>query len=270
MRPVDQTGWAARKQRFTLPDGRSLGYIDSGGDGPVLLLLHGFTDNSRSYSLIEPWLQGYRLVMPDLPGHGATDAGAVLGIDSFAADVVALVRALDLRQLAVIGHSMGAMTGITVAARLRLEVTALVTICGSLRPALPQDGLIERAIRGLSDPVDPADPFFDEWHFCSHPVPADFLGALRREAAAIRVRVWHGILDRLDHTDLSADAAAVAAPVLCIAGSDDPLFGSDHRAVLAAGFAQAQAVVLEGYGHNPHWEDPQRVAGLIRAFLSPE
>lgn len=253
-----------------LPDGRPLTFIDSGGPGPVLLLVHGYTDSSRSFSMMVPRLGQYRLIIPDLPGHGGSAARAGLRVSDFATDISALVCALGLGRFTVIGHSMGAMIGIDLAARLQDDVTRLVTISGTLRPQFPPDSSISREIEALADPIDPADPFFDDWHACRRAVDAAFLMRMRAEAAAIPASIWKGILRGFADTDLTDMARQVARPVLCIGGSDDALFDASHRRALLQAFENAQGFVLEDHGHNPHWEDPDKVADLILAFLERE
>lgn len=72
--PIDQAGWVARKQSVYLPNGIDLAYVELGDpQGEPLLLLHGFTDTSRSWTELAPHLERYRVLIPDLRGHGASD-----------------------------------------------------------------------------------------------------------------------------------------------------------------------------------------------------
>ncbi|WP_245449679.1 alpha/beta hydrolase [Rhizobium leguminosarum] len=264
---LDQDGWTTRKRTFRLVDGRSLVYIDTGGPGPTLLLLHGYSDSSRSFSLLEPWLAGYRLIIPDLPGHGGSGVGTGLTVPHFTDDIVALVTALSMERFAVIGHSMGAMISIAVAARLPDVVTALITISGSVRPAFPRHDPVTNGILGLCDPIDPGDPFFKLWHSCPHAVDPCFLAAVSREAAAIPAEIWHGILACFSTLDLTETGVQVTAPALCIGGSEDALFGATHRLALEDALPKAQSVLMEGFGHNPHWEDSEKVSIILRDFF---
>jgi pimeloyl-ACP methyl ester carboxylesterase len=264
---VDQDGWTARKHILRLTDGRSLAYIDTGGSGPALLLLHGYSDSSRSFSLLEPWLCDYRLVIPDLPGHGGSVIGAGMTVADFSDDIIALMTALSVERFAVIGHSMGAMIGIDLAARLPDVVVGLVTISGTVRPAFPRGDLITGGILGLCDPIDPGDPFFDLWHACPHPVDPCFLAPISREAAAIPAKIWHGILACFSTLDLTDVAVQVRVPALCIAGSEDTLFDAGHRFAVEGALSKAQSVLMEGFGHNPHWEDAEKVSAVLHDFF---
>ena len=260
-----QAGWNDRKRFLPAGDGR-LAYID-GGDGAAapLFLLHGYTDSSRSWSLIEPHLAGWRLVMPDLPGHGLSTPAPQPAVEAFADDIVRLADALGIERFAVAGHSMGAATAFALAARHGGRITALASICGSLRPgrlALGAD------IRALADPIDPQGPFLREWHRCALPVDADFIGWMAREAAAMPAAVWRALCDMLEAIDLRRAAGEITAPVLLLAAEKDVLFGASHRAALCAALPRAEAETLAGHSHNPHWESPARVAASLLSFFS--
>ena len=263
----DQERWNARKRIHRLSGGRPLAFIETQGDGPALMLLHGYTDSSRSYSMIEPSLQGLRLLIPDLPGHGRSAAGAGLDVESVAGDLAELLDARQIGAVILVGHSMGAMVAIALAARLGPRATALVTISASVAPGSLLDDPLAASILALADPIDPAEPFFDLWHACSQPVDALFLSHARQEAAAIPAAVWHRILKNFGVTDLRDTAARISVPVLCIAGGEDMLFDAGHRAAVEAAMPMATARLLAGQGHNPHWEDAAGTARLIRDFI---
>ncbi|WP_324765009.1 alpha/beta hydrolase (plasmid) [Sinorhizobium meliloti] len=260
--------WHHRKRRVELPGRRPIAFVDSGGSGPPLLLLHGFSDTGRSFVALAPLLAGYRLIIPDLPGHGASAMADGMRVSDFAASIDRFLAFMGISRIAVIGHSMGAMTAIELAARRRDDVSALVLLSASLSPDFGSDSPLSRGICALRDPIDPAGQFLRDWYSCSRPVEPDFLSKMRMEAAAMPAAIWKGILQGFAETDLRHSAGQVTAPVLCIGGSADPLFGGSHREALAQAFPSVRSITLEGYGHNPHWEDPQRVSTLMLSFLA--
>jgi pimeloyl-ACP methyl ester carboxylesterase len=266
---IDQRHWGSLKKRLELPGGRQFAYVDQ-GQGPVLLLLHGYSDSSRSFSLIAPHLVGHRLIIPDLAGHGASQAGQGATVADFARDLDCLAGRLALSDVVVVGHSMGAMTAIAFAAVRPDLVRTLVLLSGSLQPGLDATNPMAQAIRALKDPLHRDDAFFNSWHACSRPVDGEFLGCMREEAADIPTRIWHTVLDGLAVTDLRTSARHLRMPVLAIAGSEDPLFDAGHRQQLAATLVAARLITLDGHGHNPHWESPALVAEHILSFLSAE
>ena len=262
--------WAARKQVLDLTDGRQLAFVHAAEDGPALLLIHGYTDSSRSYAGLSAMLPGFNLVIPDLPGHGASSARQQTGITGYACDIETLIDHLGLERLIIVGHSMGGMIATELAAKLGDRVEALVILASSLTPAMPDDGFLAMAIERFSDPIDPADPFFDDWHGCARPVDPAFLAVARREAAAMPADVWRRIFKGMSSLDLRKLAGTVTCPVLALSGADDPLFGPDEQARLVAAFPNARGRTLAGHGHNLHWEDPALVAKLLRDLAAPD
>src|SRR5687768_10686397 len=63
---IEQSAWPAMKKTVKLASGVTLAYVELGDPhGPPVLLLHGYTDSSRTWSLVAPFLGKYRLLMPD-------------------------------------------------------------------------------------------------------------------------------------------------------------------------------------------------------------
>src|SRR5207248_1695549 len=88
------------------------------GEGPLLLLLHGFPESWWSWRhQIAPLAKaGYRVVAPDQRGYGGTDKQGPYDLDTLAGDAAALVRALGAEKADVIGHDWGGMVAWHLAA----------------------------------------------------------------------------------------------------------------------------------------------------------
>jgi pimeloyl-ACP methyl ester carboxylesterase len=259
---AEQDAWAGRKQ-FVNIDGLDIAYIEIAGAGPALLLVHGFTDTSRSFSLLAPHLAGRRLIMPDLRGHGASQAGKGCSIADFAGDLAGLIRRLRLDRPVVVGHSLGAMVAIALAARHKELIGGLVVLAGTLKPDFARDHPLVAGVQALRDPISPADPFYAWWHACLPVVPQAFLAGLAKDASAMPAARWRAILEEIRRADLTGSAQKVQARTLIVAGACDPLFGEAHQQALLCAFAEAVFVRAENCGHNPHWEDPTLVAKAI-------
>lgn len=102
---------------FVHVNGIRLHYLRSSAHKPTLLLLHGITDNGACWTPVIEALGGeYDIVAPDARGHGLSDApDRGYSAADHAGDVVALIRALGLERLVVMGHSMGGMVATVVA-----------------------------------------------------------------------------------------------------------------------------------------------------------
>lgn len=110
-------------------------------DGKVLLLLHGWGRNSLSmlsYGLAFAQ-QGYRVIIPDLRGHGLTTGDWVSFGEQEGEDIRALVDALNIQFYDIVGFSLGATTGIHVAAKdSRAEQSVFIAPMHSLEQTIPK------------------------------------------------------------------------------------------------------------------------------------
>lgn len=257
--------WQAARRRLRLADGRSLAYVDTGGPGKPWLLVHGYSDSGLSFAPLLPHLKGIRLIMPDLPGHGGSDPLPALSLKALAADMVALCASLRLSPRLVAGHSLGSLVALTLAADAAFPGMRTVLIAGTARPAEGGLGFLD-AIDGFADPPGEGDPFFDDWYRGPRPVDPALIAALRREAGRMPKAVWLACRALLGTVDLRPRLAGLATPVLALSGRLDPIFPPAHADGLAKGIPGLLDIRLDGLGHNPHWEDPARIATLMRDF----
>lgn len=260
--------WEKRKQYVELPRGRRMAFIDSGGPGPVLLMLHGFSDTSRSFSMLEPYFREYRLIVPDLPGHGVSSVARGFHVTDFAETIDRFLTLTGVSRLFLLGHSMGAMTAIELATRRGDAIRALALISATVEPDFGAESQLTKEILALRDPIRPTGGFLHDWYSCSRPVDHDFLSKMKQAAASMPAANWHGVLRGFAETNLHESATKIKKPVFCLAGSEDPLFDASHRQRLGEAFPEARTVTLAGHGHNPHWEDPRGVSALIADFFA--
>ena len=271
---VDQAGWNTSKKFVRLPNGQRMAYVEAGNPkGEPLLLLHGYTDSSRSFSLLVPYLSRYRLLIPDQRGHGASDApDCCYSLSQFAFDAELFLDALGVNRAAVVGHSLGSMVAITMAAEYPDRVKS-ITLIGStaLVPVKRGDWLYNNAL-SLKGPLDPASQFGKDWYPGNQPTPVDptFAEAVNADILRIPLHVWHSVMRELASTPVGRHAADVKVPVLILSGGKDPIFTAEHHNSLLAAFPGADAHVFPELGHNPNWEKPADVADRINAFLSAE
>ncbi|MER8776412.1 alpha/beta hydrolase [Mesorhizobium sp. M0977] len=264
---VDQAGWNGRKRKVGAGCTETA-CVEIAGQEPALVLVHGFSDTSRSFSLLAPHLAGRWLIIPDLRGHGASPAGT-RGFASadFAEDVVSLIERLRLERPVLVGHSLGSMVAIEAAARYPEMIGGLVLMAGTVRPQIGEDHPMTIGVRALRDPISPADPFYDYWHACEAEVPADFLTMVAKEASAMPAALWRAILEQVRRVDLTDKARTLRLPALVIAGGRDLLFDETHQQRLLEEIPAAEFVGAARCGHNPHWEDPALVAAAIARYF---
>ena len=117
-------------------------YLDWGGDGPMLLALHGLASSGHWYDLVAPLLRDrFRIIAPDQRGHGQT-TNAPTGYDwqSLSDDLAALLDLLEAPEVFVIGHSWGGHVSSNFAAHYPQRVKRQVMIDGGIsgRPLVPR------------------------------------------------------------------------------------------------------------------------------------
>jgi 2-succinyl-6-hydroxy-2,4-cyclohexadiene-1-carboxylate synthase len=248
------------------------------GDGPALVLLHGFTGSAAAWGThLDAFAARHRVIAVDLPGHGGSPASP-LGLWGVADAVVDTVTRLGVARADWLGYSLGGRVAMHVALRHPERVDRLVLESAS--PGL--DDPAARATRAAADDAladtlerDGLAAFVDRWLaqplFATQallPAPVRAAERERRLAAspaglaaalrAMSVGRQEPLLPRL---------AGFPRPTLLIAGADDPAYRA-HAARLAATLPDAQVAVVAGAGHTTHLENPAAFRAAVDAFLA--
>lgn len=274
---IDQEGWVARKRRVVLPNGVRLAYVELGNPaGRPLLLLHGYTDSSRVWTILAPWLAGHRILIPDQRGHGASSAPrCCYGSSDFAEDARLFLDAMHVERAAVVGHSMGSMVAQTLAAEYPERVTRIVLIGSTALAPVTRGNWMWTNIMGLREPIagNPANAeFLRLWGPRSSPTPVDpvLIRYYEPEIAATPPHVWRAVLRSLVDVPVGRLAADVRAPVQILSGGRDEIFPAEHHASLVAAYPGAEAHVFPDFGHNLIIERPAEVGPVLARFLAQE
>jgi pimeloyl-ACP methyl ester carboxylesterase len=243
-------------------------------DARPVLLLHGITSSARSWWRVGPALAaaGFRVVAPDLPGHGGT--GRWLGHHRFrdnAADLIELVRAARLERpdLRIVGHSWGGMTAAAMPAA-GLVPAELVLLDPPAVPLAAIAAMLEDPVEGAFDDVDEAVEVIGGLHptWPYGDVVAKAEGLTQFDEAAVRAILtqngdWDGGLGAL------ADPAADGIPVWLVRG--DPRVGGYVPDALVPEFAARlgaeRIITIAGAPHSPQRTHPEAlVLALLRAL----
>lgn len=282
----------ALRDREVTANGLRHHLIETAGEpGREVLLLHGYLDLARSFHHVIEALaaQGYRVIAPDLRGHGDTDRtppGSYYHYMDYVADLDALFEVLSLERAHVVGHSMGGGVATRFAGARPSRVRSLCLLEGVGPPAMPAevapdrtvawlDGLAKLRRRGARTMAS-LDEVIARMRV-SH--PSLDAGTLRRVAAlAVRELPEGGFVFRFDplHQTTSPmryDAEAVdaflpriACPVMHVDGGELSAWpGLMERARCYPG---ARFASIEGAGHMMHWTRPDETAAIILAFLA--
>lgn len=262
---------------FLLPDGRSLAYREW-GSGPTLVLIHGWAMSSVVFSeLAEILGERYRVLCPDLRGHGFSDPGPDYGLSAFAGDLACWIRGLGLKPFFLGGWSLGGQVALELC-RQGLKVEGLVLISStpcfcsgeSWAHGLPQTQVRAMA-RGLKrDFLKTMGEFFDLQF------EGETLGPeRRREILRFAVRQGRlplpetaaGALETLRVEDLRAGLGQIEVPTLVIHGDQDRITPPGAGRHIAESIPGARLRMLPGIGHAPFLSDPSGVSQWMKEFL---
>lgn len=269
---ISQSDWAGAKRRALLPNGVTLAYVEMGNpNGHPVLLVHGYTDSSRSWSLPAPHLAGkHRLIAVDLRGHGASSAPeCCYTVSDMTYDLRLFLDHLKIDKVAFVGHSLGSMIGQVFAQRHPERLRKLVLVGSTLTAAkatAPGSWLWDN-VHALTDPIDPASPFIGDWITNPMPVDLEFIEHERREACAIPTRIWRAALQEMYVSEFGRLSSTIDKPTLIIWGGQDPLFSAEDQTALRQTIKGAEFIAFDSLGHNLQWEDPAGAAAAIDRFL---
>jgi pimeloyl-ACP methyl ester carboxylesterase len=250
--------------------GPRLQYAAQGpADGPVVILLHGYSDSWYSFSPLLPELPAsWRVYALTQRGHG--DSEKPVGDYSpptLARDVVAFMDALDIERATIVGHSLGGIIAQHVASVAPARVERLAVLA-SVATAQTMPGIAEfrDAIHALGDsvPVEFAREFQESTLFL-RPREA-FVDSVVAESAKLPAHVWRGIIDGLLATGPAPGLDSLDVPVLVLWGDRDGYMPFAEQIALVDRL-RARLIVYPRIGHGLHWEDPGTVAADLFAFI---
>ncbi|HEV3469869.1 MAG TPA: alpha/beta hydrolase [Pyrinomonadaceae bacterium] len=255
----------------SLPTGVRLRYAEQGDPaGRPVIFLHGYTDSSFSFSRVLPLLDpAYRAFALDQRGHGDSERPAGgYALRDFAADVVAFMDELGLERAALVGHCMGSLVAQRVALDAPRRVSGLVLV-SSMTSARRIEG-VEELRQGIEE-FDGAvsAEFAREFQAGTvhRPVPEEFMDGVVAESLKVPARVWRATMDGLLADDHAPRLGRIRTPALLLWGDRDALLGRAEQDALAATLGGPELVVYPETGHSPHWEQPERFARDLEAFL---
>ncbi|ALC11590.1 alpha/beta fold hydrolase [Sphingopyxis sp. 113P3] len=254
---------------ITAAEGVQIFYKDWGPrDAQPLVFHHGWplTADEWDNQLLFFLSQGYRVIAHDRRGHGRstqTDTGN--DMDTYAADVAALVAALDLKGAVHIGHSTGGGEAAHYAARAKPGAVSKLILVGAVPPVM-----VKKASNPGGLPIDVFDGFrkalaADRSQFYIDVASGPFYG-FNRDGATISkglIQNWwrqgmvgsakahYDCIKAFSETDFTDDLKKIAVPTLVMHGTDDQVVPYADSAPLSAKLlAKGVLKSYEGYPHG--------------------
>lgn len=245
-------------------------------EGPLLVLLHGYTGSKENWLPLMPYLGGrHRVIAPDLPGWG--DSSRRIGADyGYAAQAERLAR--WLAQVApgpvdLVGHSMGGGIAAVLAARHPGQVRRLVLMDAA--GTAYRENAFGRAVLAGENPFAVRDRASLERYLGTVfndppwvPWPADRALIARRIAdAGFETRVLDAVGRGPDAFLPQREAAAIDAPTLLLWCREDRVVDASGADLYQAAIRGSVVRMLEGCNHMPMMERPADTAAILKEFL---
>lgn len=258
-----------------------------GGEGEVVLLIHGLAGSSRTWRGVQPELAaGYDVIAPDLLGHG--ESAKPMGdysLGAFASGLRDFLAALDVPSATIVGHSFGGGVAMQLAYQhpemcdrlvlvgsggLGREVSwllRLVTLPAAehvmplVCPRIVADrgDDVGRALAGVGFSIPRVAEMWRSY--------ASLAGAADRKAF---VRTIRGVIEPGGQTVNALDRLYLAAhlPTLIVWGDRDGIIPVSHAHTAHEAIPGSHLAILDEVGHFPHVEAPDRFLEVLREFLA--
>jgi pimeloyl-ACP methyl ester carboxylesterase len=242
------------------------------GQGEPVLLLHGLGSRGGDWELQLPVLrEQYRVIVPDLRGHGASPKPpGPYSLSAMAADVVALLGRLESGPVHVVGLSMGGMIGFQLAVDQPAWVRSLVAV-NSTPDLVPRTAgerrqmVRRRLLARLAGPARTGR--FLAPRLFPKPEQAAFREMLVREWATNDKAAYVAALEACLGWSVLADVGSIRCPVLVISGDRDYLPLDAKRAYTAL-IPGAELVIIADSGHATPIDQAEQFNDLLLSFLT--
>lgn len=254
------------------PDGTARG---------TLLLLHGTAGATHSWRDLLPLLrsEGFRLIAPDLPGHGFTRAGTLQrsGLSLMSIDLAALVEDLSSMVTGIVGHSAGAALALELSQTLRPNV--VVGLNAALDP-FPGLGAWAMPTMARSLAMNPfSAPMVSR--LMTEQVVRQLIEGTGSRLDPVGLALYRMVLSDSGHIDgalammaqwslsgFRARLPEIEAPALLVAGEGDKAVPPDNSERAASDMPLGRCEVLSHLGHLAHEEEPSLICARIVDFIS--
>ena len=244
------------------------------GDGPAVVLLHPFPVHHEFWMpVVNALAASYRLVLPDLRGHGASGPGqGPATMQKHADDIAHVMDAAGIQRAPLAGASIGGYALFEFWRRHRERVTGLAL----MNTKASADGAEARAVRlkAADDVLEQGtEPFFlgqVQKVLCrstreSRPdLVEGALRMMRKTPPASVAAVQRGMAERPDSMET---LKTITVPVLLVTGDEDEITGVKEAELMRQNIAGSELRVISKAGHYSPWERPQEAAELLRIFL---
>lgn len=248
-----------------------------GGEGPPVLLIHGFGGDGlwTWRGQMEALAERHTVIVPDLVWFGRSSSAAPPSLDAQVEAMIGLLDGLGLERADVVGISYGGFVTLELAAAAPERVARVVVVDspGPFFDAEDQQAMLARfGVQSAEQLFVPADPealraLLDLAYVDPPWVPRGVLSRMHETMFAPYATAHRALLADLVGRRAEEHALALTAPSLVVWGEQDRVFPAEVGLELAEALG-AELVLLPGTAHAPNVENPDAFNAAILGFLS--
>jgi 3-oxoadipate enol-lactonase len=242
--------------------------------GPPVVLLHPFPCHHEFWNPVAEALDSrYRLILPDLRGHGDSEIGEGPALmQKHVGDVARVLDAAGVAKAAFVGCSIGGYILFEFWRRFRERVTSLA-LCDTRPQSDTADGRANRLKAAAAVLEQGTEPFIESMipklmgrtTVSTRPDLVDGARAMMRKMSAEDISlVLRGMAERPDSV---ADLKSINVPTLIVIGEEDVLSTVADGELMRQNIARSELKVVPKAGHYAPWEQPELVGKVLRQFL---
>jgi len=247
---------------------------ESLGSGPPVILLHPFPAHHELWlPAAQTLLSRYRVILPDLRGHGDSGVGeGPASMAKHAADVARILDHAEVGRAAFVGVSIGGYVLFEFWRRYRSRVAALA-LCNTKAPADTPEAKAGR-LQAAADVMERGtEPFFESMvpkllgktTLDTRPdLVEGALRMMRKMSPEDVAQVQRGMAERPDSVPT---LKTINVRTLLVTGDEDVLTGPPEAELMHQNIPASQLKIVPRAGHYSPWEQPEEVGKLLRQFL---
>jgi 3-oxoadipate enol-lactonase len=244
------------------------------GSGPPVVLLHPFPANHELWKpAAQALVSRYRLILPDLRGHGDSGVGeGSATMQKHAADIARVLDHEEVTRAAFVGVSIGGYVLFEFWRKYRARMEALV-LCNTKAQADTSEARASRLQAAAEVMERGTEPFFESMlpkllGKTTYNTRPDLVGGalrmMRKMSPEDVAMVQRGMAERPDSMET---LKTINVPTLIVTGDEDVHTGAPEAELMRQHISGSQMKIVARAGHYSPWEQPEEVGKLVRQFL---